>query len=165
LIVKLITDEKNRLTEFVVETEFLRSRAGKAEELVCLFQALVRASRSDPGVRIVCGEPARGRPRLDSEGPIIDLRDLTSNRQEQGCANGSRSSPLDVGCPLLSFSKSSGPIHRRLAIRINKAMCDLAVESRILPTCVLFLSVPLLAVLPAVRGCAKLILDFPTQCS
>ena len=52
MIVKLITDEKNRLIEFVVETEFLRGRAGKAEELVCLLQALVRASRSDPGVRI-----------------------------------------------------------------------------------------------------------------
>jgi hypothetical protein len=46
--VKLITDEKNRLTEFVVETELLRGRTGKAEELVCLLLAPVRASRSDP---------------------------------------------------------------------------------------------------------------------
>jgi hypothetical protein len=52
LIVKLIADEKNRLTEFVVVTEFLRGRAGKAEELAGRLQALLRASRSDPGVRI-----------------------------------------------------------------------------------------------------------------
>ena len=38
------------MTESVVNAAFLRSRAGKEEELAGRLQALVLASRSDPGV-------------------------------------------------------------------------------------------------------------------
>ena len=38
------------MTESVVNAAFLRSRAGKEDELAGRLEALVRASRSDPGV-------------------------------------------------------------------------------------------------------------------
>jgi quinol monooxygenase YgiN len=41
---------RTKMTESVVVAAFLRSRAGKEEELAGRLQALVQASRSDPGV-------------------------------------------------------------------------------------------------------------------
>jgi quinol monooxygenase YgiN len=40
------------MTESVANAAFLRGRAGKEEELASRLEALVRASRSDPGVSI-----------------------------------------------------------------------------------------------------------------
>jgi quinol monooxygenase YgiN len=50
LMVKLITDKENEMADSVVVAAFLRGRAGKEEELARRLQALVLASRSDPGV-------------------------------------------------------------------------------------------------------------------
>jgi quinol monooxygenase YgiN len=41
---------RTNMTESVVNAAFLRSRAGKEEELAGRLEALVLASRSDPGV-------------------------------------------------------------------------------------------------------------------
>jgi hypothetical protein len=66
--------------------------------------------------------------RTGSATQMFGQRELTSNlARTQGWTNGSRTSPRapsDIGCPVLSFFKSGAPIHRRLAFRINKAMCD-----------------------------------------
>jgi len=46
------------MTESVANAVFLRSRAGKEEELAGRLEALVLASRSDPGVMIyICIAP------------------------------------------------------------------------------------------------------------